>query len=107
MQMAVEEREAVVYLGRPLDRVLGPSAGNHEYRLVMRGGHQTGSPSLVVGILSERKVFVTIAINDGYLARKMRPQLPCRNLALASRKLLLLIDLREIVPLTSSPDFVS
>jgi len=53
------DREGMVDVGRPLDGVLGPSAGNHECRLVVRGGHQTGSPSSVVGIAWERKTFVT------------------------------------------------
>ena len=50
MRMGLGEREAVVDLWRPLDGVLRPSAGNHEYRLVKRRGQHNGSPSSVVGV---------------------------------------------------------
>jgi len=60
MRAAAGEREAVVDLGRLLDRVLRPSAGDAEYRFVMRGGHRTGSRSSVFSIASVRKVFVMI-----------------------------------------------
>jgi len=55
------EREAVVDLGRPLDAVLRPSAGNHERRLVMRRGDQKRSSWSVVGVGLVKKTYVIIA----------------------------------------------
>ena len=64
MRMGLGEREAVVDLGRPLDGVLRPSAGNHEYRLVKRRGQHNGSPSSVVGVGLVRKTSLIVARNE-------------------------------------------
>jgi len=56
MRIGDGEREEMVDLGRPLHRVLRPSAGNHGYRLVKRRGQHNGSPSSVVGVGSEERI---------------------------------------------------
>ena len=65
MRMAAGEREAVVDLGRLLERVLRRSAGNDEYRLVIRGEHQTDSPSSVVDIAPRGKFLREVSRNEG------------------------------------------
>ena len=94
MRMAAGEREAVVDLGRPLERVLRPSAGSDEYRLVMRGAHQSDSPPSV-GHRSERKVLARNVNKRWIIGMKNATAASVPKSRFSSRKVLLFMDLRE------------